>query len=230
MLMLCTRKDSTLVRSPKSMFGAHSTSCRYSTVRGYRYPSARRWPLLSRTPKTSRTQAVATYASQEPHGGRDPLHAVPVFDQNLTTDPWRARRRQFAARRKSFVFREKRGGSAYGIRTRVTGVRGRRPGPLDERATGCCSAIGMGRPGHGARTIANEPRGVQPSWLQAVSCLRDPSRPRCLFNRRGPRTIPEATRRGGWIGRDAHPRSWRSACPLRPGPCLPSDPDGLPAD
>src|SRR4029077_14574437 len=26
-------------------------------------------------------------------------------------------------------------GSAYGIRTRVTGVRGRRPGPLDECAT-----------------------------------------------------------------------------------------------
>jgi hypothetical protein len=30
---------------------------------------------------------------------------------------------------------EKAGSSAYGIRTRVTGVRGRRPGPLDECAT-----------------------------------------------------------------------------------------------
>ncbi len=29
----------------------------------------------------------------------------------------------------------RRSGSPYGIRTRVTGVRGRRPGPLDERAT-----------------------------------------------------------------------------------------------
>jgi hypothetical protein len=29
------------------------------------------------------------------------------------------------------------GCSAYGIRTRVTGVRGRRPGPLDERAMSC---------------------------------------------------------------------------------------------
>ena len=41
-------------------------------------------------------------------------------------------------------------GSAYGIRTRVTGVRGRRPGPLDERAT-----VGSrGGRRAGARTIA----------------------------------------------------------------------------
>src|SRR3954465_2861739 len=34
-------------------------------------------------------------------------------------------------------------GSAYGIRTRVTGVRGRRPGPLDECAT-CPKRIPIG--------------------------------------------------------------------------------------
>src|SRR5436305_4302202 len=34
-------------------------------------------------------------------------------------------------------------GSAYGIRTRVTGVRGRRPGPLDECAT-CPTSTSIG--------------------------------------------------------------------------------------
>ena len=55
------------------------------------------------------------------------------------------------------------GGSAYGIRTRVTAVRGRRPRPLDECATqerGCC--YGPGTPAQRRIRLAQESRNGKP--------------------------------------------------------------------
>ena len=59
-------------------------------------------------------------------------------------------------------------GSAYGIRTRVTGVRGRRPGPLDERAT--VGSRGGGTPARSARSVAQGPKGLNPCAAALGPC------------------------------------------------------------